>query len=353
MPEAPQAHPDPDGVPLAPHPALHPDGYRTAVVDLGPEVFQIHPGLPAGVAAAACRGRGERAVAGATGGLILHHIGHLLGEDVFAEAVHEGGHHQRQVHLPAKAGVVGAETVFRQVEPPVDGVAFLFFPGHGPHGSGQQPEGRGDFIVVGGEVDLQLHAGAAAGGCHRDRVPHQEDHAVLALGVDAAPGVIRGPLAKAHPARPGVACIHAAAHLHHGVVGSVGIPAHVQVAERGHGKLWRGVAAVLQVAARRAVQHDAAALQRHVIQLPAGERLGALQHQIVPLLHGSCSPFCRSKFSVDEITLRLRPARRPALLQARRRGAFGSSPQCGTPGPGRHTRSGSRLPPGTRSRTPA
>ena len=111
--EAPQTHPDSDGVPLAPDAALDAHGHRTAVVYLLPQVLQVHPRLPAGkTAAARCRG-GESTVAGAAGGLVLHDVGHLFGQDVLAPAVHQGRHHQRQVHVPAKAGVMGREAVFR------------------------------------------------------------------------------------------------------------------------------------------------------------------------------------------------------------------------------------------------
>ena len=113
MAEAPQAHPDAHRVALAPDAALDADGHRAAVVDLLPQVFQIHPRLPAGVAAAARCGRRKGGVAGAAGGLIGHNVGHLLGQDVLAPAVHQRCHHQRQVHLSPEAGVVGGEAVFR------------------------------------------------------------------------------------------------------------------------------------------------------------------------------------------------------------------------------------------------
>ena len=341
MAKAPQPHPHPGRVALAADAALHLHGHRAAVVDLGTQVGKVHPGLPAGVAAAACGCGRKGRVGGAAGGHILHDIGHLFGQDILAPAVHQGRHDQRQIHLPAKAGVVGVQAVFRQVEPPVQRVAVVLFPGKGPHRHRQQPHRRGHFIVVGGKVHLQLHTGAAAGGGHRHGVPHQEDHAVLALGVGAAPGVIRCPLAKAHPAGPGISGIHPAPHLHHGVVGGAGVPAHTQVAERRHGKFRSGVAAVLQAASGHAVQHKAAVFQRKVVQLPAGKGLGALQDQIVALFHHPASLL--SARSTGGIIPRYRPPRRRnprgGQLPARHPSACGCSPRCGTPGPGRRTRS--------------
>ena len=64
-------------------------------------------------------------------------------------------------------------------------------------------------------------------------------------------------------------CIDAAAHLHHRVLGRVGVPADVQIAEGRHGELRRRVAAVLQVPPGHAVQHDAAVVQRYIIELSA------------------------------------------------------------------------------------
>ena len=235
-------------------------------------------------------------------------------------------------------------------------MGWLLFPGQRPHRRRQQPQLRGDLFVVGGKVHLQLHPGAAARRSHRDGVPQQEDQPVVALGVGAAAGVIRGPLAKAHPAGPGVSGVDPAPHLHHGVVGGVGVPADVQVAEGGHRKLRGGVAAVGQVAARRAVQHHAAVFQRYIIQLAPGEGLGALQDQIVPLFHGTVPPFPVSvKNQICALTggVLLRSARRQAPPPAGRPSACGCSPRCGRRGRCRRRRSGSRPPPGTRSRTPA
>ena len=229
-------------------------------------------------------------IAGGPVGHILHHVGHFLGQDILAPAVHQGRHDQRQVHGAAKAGVVGRKAVFRQIELPVQRVAAVLFPRQRPHRSGQQPHLRRNLVIVGGKVHLQLHAGAAAGRCHGHGIAHEEDHAVVALGGAAAAGITRCPLAKAHPAGPSAAGIDPAAHLHHGVVGRKGVPADIQVAERRHGKLRRGVAAVLQAAARHTVQHQRTAVQRHIVQLPAGEGLGALQDQIIPLFHGTHLP---------------------------------------------------------------
>jgi hypothetical protein len=283
--KAPEPHPDAHRVTLAPDAALDPDGNGAVVVDLGAQVLQVHPGLPAGKAAAARGSRCKGGVAGAPGGVVLHGVGHLFGQDVLAPAVHQSRHDEGQVHLPAKAGVVGREAVFRQIEPPVQRPALVFFPGQGADGGGQQPHGRGGFVVVGREVDLQLDAGAAARRGHGDGVPQQEDHPVLALGVGAAAGVIRGPLAKAHPAGPGVPGIDPAAHLHHRVMRGAGVPADVQVAESRHRELRRGVAAVGQIPPGGAVQHQSAAFQRDIVQRAAGESLGALQHEVISLFH--------------------------------------------------------------------
>ena len=164
-------------------------------------------------------------------------------------------------------------------------MAAVLFPRQRADRCGQQPDGGGGFIIVGGKVDLELDAGAAARRGDRDRVSHQEDHAVVALGVDAAAGVIRGPFAKAHPAGPTVPGVDPAAHLHHGVVGGAGVPTDVQVAEGRHRELRGGVAAVGQIPPGGAVQHQRTALQRHIVQRAAGEGLGALQHEVISLFH--------------------------------------------------------------------
>ena len=259
-------------------------------MDLGAQVGQIHPGLPAGVAAAARRSSRKGGVAGGAGGFVLHGVGHFLRQDILAVAVHQGRHHKGKVHLSAKAGVMGAQAVFRQVEPPVQRVAVVLLPGKGAHGGGQQPDSRGRLVIVGGKVHLQLDAGAAARRGNGDGVPHQEHQPVLALGFDAAAGVIRCPLAKAEPAGPGVPGIDPAAHLDHGVVGGAGVPADIQVAEGRHGELRGGIAAVGQIAAGGGIQHHRAAFQRHIVQCAPGEGLGAVQHQIVPLFHPHFSP---------------------------------------------------------------
>ena len=75
--EAPQTHPDSDGVPLAPDAALDAHGHGTAVVYLLPQVLQVHPRLPAGKTAAACCRSGESAVAGAAGGLGFAFLSYL------------------------------------------------------------------------------------------------------------------------------------------------------------------------------------------------------------------------------------------------------------------------------------
>ena len=86
---------------------------------------------------------------------------------------------------------MGGKAVFRQIEPPVQRMAVALFPRKRTHRRRQQTHRRGNFIVVGGKVHLQLHAGAAARGGYRDGIAHQKDHAVLALAGHAAPGVIR------------------------------------------------------------------------------------------------------------------------------------------------------------------
>ena len=338
MTKAAQPHPQPHRVALAAHPPLHLYCHRAAVVDLLPQVGKIHPCLPAGIAAAACGGRRKGGVAGRAGAAVLHGVSHFFRQDILAPAVHQRRHDQRQIHLPPKAGVVGRKAVFRQIEPPVQRVTVALFPRKGAHRRRQQTHRRGDFIVVGGKVHLQLHAGAAARGSYRDGIAHQKDHAVLAVAGHAAPGIIRCPLAKAHPARPRPCRIYPAAHLHHGVPGCVGVPADVQVAEGRHGKLRGGVAAVQKTAPCHAVQHQCAVFQRNVVQLPAGKGLCPLQHKIIPLFHGTSLlsaalslilPGCRRRRS--PLSGRL-PARRPSF--------YGCSPRCGTPGQYHRTRSG-------------
>ena len=223
-------------------------------------------------------------------GHVLHHIGHFFGQDILAPAVHQCRHDQRQIHGAPKAGIVGGKAVFRQIELPVQRVAVVLFPRQRPHCRGQQAHCGRDLVIVGGKVHLQLHAGAATGRCHGHGIAHEEDHAVVTLGIAAAAGVARCPLAKAHPAGPVSSGVHPAAHFHHGVVGRKGVPADVQVAEGGHGKFRGGVAAILQAAPGHAVQHQGTVFQRQVVQLPAGEGLGALQNQIIPLFHGAHLP---------------------------------------------------------------
>ena len=195
---------------------------------------------------------------------------------------------------------MGVEAVFGQVQPPVEGLPLLLFPDKRANRRRQQPEGGGRLVVVGRKIDLQLDAGAAARRCHGDSIPHQEDHPILALGIDAAPGVIRCPFAKAHPAGPVVSGVDPAPHFQQGIAGGAGVPAHVQVAEGGHGEFRRGVAAVGQIPPGRTVQHQTPAFQRNIVQLPAGEGLGPLQNQIVPLFHDTRSFFaygCSSPLS--------------------------------------------------------
>lgn len=67
-------------------------------------------------------------------------------------------------------------------------MAALLIPRKGADRRRQQPERRGDFVVVGRKIDLKLDAGAAAGQRHRHGVAHQEDEAVVAVGADAGPG---------------------------------------------------------------------------------------------------------------------------------------------------------------------
>ena len=307
-------------------------------MDLLPQVSKVHPCLPAGVAAAACGGRRKGGVAGATGVAVLHGVGHFFRQDILAPAVHQRRHDQRQIHLPPKAGVMGGKAVFRQIEPPVQRMAVALFPRKGTHRRRQQTHRRGNFIVVGGKVHLQLYAGAAARGGYRDGIAHQKDHAVLALAGHAAPGVIRCPLAKAHPACPRPCCVHPAAHLHHGVPGCVGVPADVQVAEGRHGKLRGGVAAVQKAAPGHAVQHQCAVFQRKVVQLPAGKGLCPLQHKIIPLFHGTS--LLSAVLSLIFPGCRRRRSPLSGLLPARHPSSCGCSLQCGTPGQYRRTRSG-------------
>ena len=133
---------------------------------------------------------------------------------------------------------------------PVQRMAVALFPRKRTHRRRQQTHRRGNFIVVGGKVHLQVHAGAAARGGYRDGIAHQKIMP-SSLWLDTLHrGVIRCPLAKAHPACPRPCCVHPAAHLHHGVPGCMGVPADVQVAERRHGKLRGGVAAVQKGCAR-------------------------------------------------------------------------------------------------------
>ena len=59
---------------------------------------------------------------------------------------------------------MGGKAVFRQIEPPVQRMAVALFPRKRTHRRRQQTHRRGNFIVVGGKVHLQLYAGAAARG---------------------------------------------------------------------------------------------------------------------------------------------------------------------------------------------
>ena len=214
----------------------------------------------------------------------------------------------------------------------------MLFPRKRTHRCCQQTHRRANFIVVGGKVHLQLHAGAAARGSYRDGIAHQKDHAVLAVAGHAAPGIIRCPLAKAHPARPRPCRIYPAAHLHHGVPGCVGVPADVQVAEGRHGKLRGGVAAVQKAAPCHAVQHQCAVFQRKVVQLPAGKGFCPLQHKIIPLFHGTS--LLSAVLSLILPGGRRRRSPLSGLLPARHPSFCGCSPRCGTPGRYHRTRSG-------------
>ena len=196
--------------------------------------------------------------------MVVHTPGQLLRQGILAPAVDHAGQGNGCAHSAFKVGIPVFFTVSRQPQQPPIGLGLLVVPLNRAHAGCQQPHQGGNVHIACVKVDA--HLGLRGPSCgNMQGVPLYIGRLCLGL-LDAFPGNMWAPLAKAQPAGPLAVHQNTSLGLYHRARWCLCIPADAQLPERRKADFRRGEAPILQIPPCRLFQAYGIFGESHIVQ---------------------------------------------------------------------------------------